>query len=92
MVFVRRAAEGEGDDALAMSQRQHLRNCVEPPFFPEHRHKHKLEEKREIYLERSRNIFTIPFPQLLWISLFIRSTYHPNTAHFSISKRSMPKK
>ena len=30
-------------------------------------------------------------PQLLWISLFIRSPCHPNTTHFFTSKTSLPK-
>ena len=46
---------GEGDDALAMSHRPHLRKCVEPPFFPEHRHK-SGEAVRNIYRKIKKNI------------------------------------
>ena len=49
------------------------------------------EEKREICLERSREIFTKPSPQLLLISLLIKLPCHQNTAHFSTSNRSLPK-
>jgi hypothetical protein len=34
---------------------------------------------------------TKPSPQLLWISLLIRSPYHQNIAHFSTFKTSLPK-
>jgi len=46
---------------------------------------------RNIY-RKVKKIVSKPSPQLLWISLFIRSPSYPNSAHFSIVKRSLPKK
>ena len=50
------------------------------------------EEIKEIQIKRSRKIFTKFSPQLLWISLFISSSYHANAAHFSTGKTCLPKK
>jgi len=74
-VFIRRAAAGEGDDALTVLHRQILRR-----------------KRREIFPKRSRKIFTIISPQLLGISLCIRSRCPQTHAHFSIAQTSLPKK
>jgi hypothetical protein len=50
-------------------------------------------EDSRTYLEKGQGIFfTQLSPQLLGISLFIRSPTHVNNEHFHVEKTSLPKK
>ena len=48
--------------------------------------------QQEIFIERSSNFFTKLSPQLLGISLCIKSLSHSNNEHFHLEKTWLPKK
>jgi hypothetical protein len=89
---------GEAYPEKLIQGRPDQRNAAlgQKKIFPRTTYKHiryKIEakQKEEILIERSRKKFIKPSPQLLGISLFIRSPSHSNTTHFSLVKRSLPK-